>query len=119
MLSTSTTDVVVCCGVAVMTRLPFRCRTVKTLASMFLGEMLPKLRDPSDSAIWRQAESCDVEDGIPRATSQDRSVPNFVPCVPKFVPNAGIGRCRPMVTSVIMMKMRKPLCHKGLMAFEC
>jgi hypothetical protein len=65
------------------------------------------------------AESCNVDEGIPTAGSQDRSVPNFVPCVPKFVPNAGIGQCRPMVTGVIKMKMRKPLWHNGLMDFEC
>ena len=46
-------------------------------------------------------------------------MPNFLPRVPKFVPNADIGQCRPMVTGVIMMKMRKPLWHNGLMDLEC
>jgi hypothetical protein len=53
------------------------------------------------------------------AWESDRSVPNFVPCVPKFVPSADIGRCRPMVTGVIKLKTRKPLWHKLLRDFNC
>ena len=49
---------------------------------------------------------------------QDRTVPNFVPRVPKFVPCAHIGRCRPMVTSVILVKMRKPLWDSSLVDVE-
>jgi hypothetical protein len=45
-------------------------------------------------------------------------VPNFVPRVPKFVPCAHIGRCRPMVTSVILVKMRKPLWDSSLVDVE-
>jgi hypothetical protein len=67
----------------------------------------------------RPAESCNVEEGIPTTGSQDRSVSNFVPCVPKFVPNASIGQCPPMVTGVVMIRMREPLWHKGLTDFEC